>query len=581
MLWQVLRAATAAAALLGASEVEGGKLAPIIVRGNRMYNSETGERFFIRGITYDYDVSDANYDLSRPIIETNLKALIGSFNTFRLYNVNPDLKYDKFMKHMDSLGVYVLVSGSPANLDYYGDYKYSTITKTWSPDGTSVVENGVTKLQKDQTKTCYPALLLKYGKSIIKDFAPYDNTLGVVVANEIMQHDLTAAACVKAYTSDLKNWMRVNAKSLRILPLAYAGADSSGEPVNGGTKKTPEVYTVMKIMGLLCGDSMKNGMMERSIDIYLINEYRWCNVPGTFAPYEQFLEMAKGVPIVMALGEFGCDTYTPRTWTMVPYLFSDSIKSKGFTDVYSGGLAYTFGQASLGLDAKYPLFTGGSIKLEELPGKTPTADYTNLLAQFKANPSVVQTGAFTKDTICKWNPPEPTPGANPIFAVTKTWMPECKHPSLKLDPTDKWETNTRQGAVCNKKGEQCEVVVETPNPTTEESICGFEVKVPEGGGTCTTNENCGSHGQCIVGDDKTRSCACIGCYSGSNCAVYNADKCNTLSSNADAPKVIFTAVGAFLGVMLLVFGGLGIAAGKKTAELRKAEQVAKNQMNSI
>ncbi|RHY49047.1 hypothetical protein DYB38_003053 [Aphanomyces astaci] len=576
MLWQVLRAA--AVVLCGAAVAEGGNLAPIIVRGNRMYNSVTGERFFIRGITYDYDVSDANYDLSKPIIESNLKALIGSFNTFRLYNADPTRTYDKFMKHMDTLGVYVIVAASPANLDYYGKYKYSTITKIWSPDGSTVIEDGVTKIQKDQTKTCYPALLLEYGKRLIKDFAPYDNTLGFVVANEIMQHDLMAAACVKAYTSDLKNWMRVNAKYMRIMPLAYAGADSAGTPVNGGTPQTPEAYTVMKIMGLLCGDTMKNGVMERSIDIYLINEYRWCNVPGTFSPYQQFLDMAKGVPIVMALGEFGCDTYSPRTWSMMPYLFSDSVKSMGFTDVYSGGLAYTFGQASLGADAKYPLFTGGSIKLEELPGKVPTADYTNLLTQFKANPSVVQIGGVTKDTVCTWNPPEPTPGINSVFKVTKTWFPECTHPSLKLDPTDKWMTSSRQGAVCDAKGGQCEVPIVSANPTTEESICGFAVKAPEGGGTCKTNENCGSHGQCVDGPDSKKACMCIGCYSGSDCSVYNVDKCNTLKSDPHAPKLVFTAIGAFLGVMLLVFGGLGIASGKKNAELRKAELAAKSSL---
>ncbi|KAG9400301.1 hypothetical protein AC1031_010519 [Aphanomyces cochlioides] len=578
MLWQL----TIAVAALLCSGVNGAAMAPIIVRGNRMYNSQTGERFFIRGITYDYDVSDTNYAVSKPIIEANLKSMLGTFNTLRLYNANPERSYDQFMTHMASLGVYVMISASPANLDYYKPYQFATITKTWSPDGSTVVVDGVTQTQKDQTKTCYPALLLEYGKKLIVDFAKYDNTLAFVIANEILQHDFTAAACVKAYASDLKSWMRVNAKYMRVIPLAYAGADSAGEPVDGGTKKTPEDYTVMKIMGLLCGDKMVNGVSQSSIDIYLINEYRWCNVPGTFAVYEQFVSMAKGVPIVMALGEFGCDTQTPRQWTMVPYLFTSSSASNGFTDIFSGGFAYTFGQASLASDSKYPLFTGGSTQIEGKPGTVVTADFTNLAAQFKAVPSVSQKADFTKDTICKWAPPDPTAGSNPIYLKTKTWWPACTDANIKLDPSNKWLTNSRQGAVCNSNGGMCEVTVTTAAPTTEESICGAPVVVPSGGGTCKTNEDCGTHGQCVAGSDGTSNCACIGCWSGNSCSIYSPDKCNTLSSSSTAPKIIFTVVGAFLGIMLLVFGGIGVVAGKKAGELRRAElSVKRSNTQSI
>ncbi|CAK4084030.1 unnamed protein product [Aphanomyces euteiches] len=568
MLWRVF--VTVTLACMGVQ----GALAPIVVRGNRLYNSQTGERFFIRGITYDYDVSDKNYAASKSIIETNLKSMKGTFNTFRLYNANPERSYDQFMTHMASLGVYVMISASPANLDYYKPYQFATITKAWGPDGTAVVTNGVAQSQKDQTKTCYPSLLLEYGKKLIKDFAKYDNTLAFVIANEIMQEDLTAAACVKAYASDLKNWMRVNSKYLRLIPLAYAGADA---PPMSKTKNA-EDYTVVKIMGLLCGDKMVNGVSQSSIDIYLINEYRWCNVPGTFVVYENFVKMAKGVPIVMALGEFGCNTQMPRQWTMVPYLFSDSAASKGFTDSFSGGCAYTFGEASVS-DDRFPMFKGGSKEIEGLPGTSPTVDYTNLAAQYKAVPSATEKGNFTKDTICKWSPPEPTPGTNPVFLATKTWWPACTDPNIKLETATKWLTNSRQGAVCNSNGGMCEVTIETANPTTEESICGAPIAVPSGGGTCKTNEDCGTHGQCVSGSDGKFNCVCIGCWSGNSCSIYSADLCNKLSNNPAAPKIIFTIVGAFLGLMLLVFGGIGVAASKKAGELRRAEHGSRASHN--
>ncbi|OQS05029.1 glycoside hydrolase, partial [Thraustotheca clavata] len=453
---------------------EAGKLNPIIVRGNKMYDSKTGKRFFMRGITYDYDVSDDHYlAWSKSAIETALTPILGSFNTFRLYNVNPDKTYDQFMAHMDSLGVYVLISASPANVDYFGAYRYATITKTWGPDGTIV--SGQT--QKDQTKTCYPALLLYFGKAIIKDFSKYDNTLGVLVANEIMQYDLTAAACVKMYVSDLKNWMRVNVKMLRLLPLAYAGADSAPSTppgtaaVPGAAASTlpPDQYTVVKIMGLLCGDTMVNGVMQSSIDMYLLNEYRWCN-DGTYSTYEIFQKMATGVPIVMAFGETGCDTIKPRKWSMVPYLFSSSTASKGFTEVFSGAYAYTFGSASLGTDAGYPLFSGGGSDIVGKPGTTPTSDFTNLVAMYKANPSDSQVGGFTQDNICKWTPPTlPTP-LTPL-AVKSGWLVTCDNPSILLKSTDKWVTNTRQGGVCSTNGQVCEVTINSKVGTSEEDIC--------------------------------------------------------------------------------------------------------------
>ncbi|KAF0720109.1 Aste57867_551 [Aphanomyces stellatus] len=561
------------AALVYAGYVHAGNLAPIIVRGNRMYNSQTHARFFIKGITYDYDVSDANYPKSKSIIESNLKDMIGSFNTFRLYNADPTRTYDQFMTHMDSLGVYVMISASPANLAYYGKYQFSTITKIWGPDGVQVG----TQIQKDQTKTCYPALLLEYGKLLIKDFAKYDNTLGIVVANEIMQHDLTAAACVKQYTSDLKNWMFVNANSIRLLPLAYAAAD--GAVTNAqGARVNEDDYHNMRIMGLLCGDTMVNGRTQSSIDIYMINEYRWCN-DGTFATsYERLVALANGVPIVLVLGEFGCSVQSPRVWTMVPYLVSDGTSSSGFSNVFSGGFAYTFGQASIDQGSKYPLFVGGSDEILGNPGLTPTTDYVNLLGQYKAAAMANEPGAFTKESICTWAPPAPSPtGANPILARTNSWMPVCTDPNLRLLPTDSWTTNTRQGAVCNNQGTPCEVTIDGANPTSEKSICGKPIDVPSGGGACKTSVDCGSHGQCVPGDTGQLKCVCIGCWAGVSCSLFSQDKCNTLTNNPNAPKIIFTMVGLFLGIMAGVFAGLYVAAEKKAEELTHAEQIAQKQ----
>ncbi|KAG9400302.1 hypothetical protein AC1031_010520 [Aphanomyces cochlioides] len=149
MLWRVVVTVT-----LSCMGVQGA-LAPIVVRGNRMYTSQTGERFFMRGITYDYDVNDKNYAASKSIIENNLKRI--------------STRFDCTMPTRNDR-VYVMISASPANLDFYKPYQFATITKAWGPDGTAVVTNGVVQTQKDQTKTCYPSLLLEYGKKTHQGF---------------------------------------------------------------------------------------------------------------------------------------------------------------------------------------------------------------------------------------------------------------------------------------------------------------------------------------------------------------------------------------------------------------------------
>ncbi|EEY65895.1 glycoside hydrolase, putative [Phytophthora infestans T30-4] len=514
----------------------------IIVRGNKLYNAKSGERFFIKGLTYEYAVSDDYYDkYSKAVIEENLAGL--KYNTLRLYNINPGSSYKKFMNDMAALGVYVMVSASPDNDAYYGKYRYSTITKKLSCSGKVSTGDGAKTV--DQTETCYPALLLEYGKKIIQNFAQYDNTLGVVVANEIMQADLTAASCVKAYVADLKNWMSVNGKKIRLLPLAYAAADSSNDDVSNA-----DDYHVMKVQGLLCGDKMTNGMMAESIDIYLINEYRWCP-DSTFAEaYQRYIDMAQGIPVVVAFGEYGCKTSSasPRDWGMVPYMYQEPSKTKEFTAVWSGGLAYSYGEAKLAKDSLFPMFTGGSTDFLSTPSSKASTDFTNLKAQFAKYSGYKDDAEWTDSTN------------------------SCSASNLKIASTDSWTCSSREGVVCTDDGGKCDVALKGTVGTTQEDICG-SYEVTSGGGTCESTSDCGGNGQCKE-SNGTMSCSCLSCYTGTDCSVKDITSCATLSSSDTAPQKIFVGIGVFLGVMAVVFIALGVAAAKKKSETdRFAQQV--------
>ncbi|KAF0720115.1 Aste57867_557 [Aphanomyces stellatus] len=333
--------------------------------------------------------------------------------------------------------------------------------------------------------------------------------------------------------------MRFHAKQIRILPLAYAGADSDGQA--GAKTVKPDDYSVIKIMGLLCGDTMVNGVMQSSIDIYMINEYRWCNVPGTFGPYQEFVDLAKGVPIVMALGEFGCDESPPRFWTMVP--------------------SFPTRRRHWALRMFFP--AGGGLEVIGKRGTIPTADCKSLVTQFKA--AKISTEFGTPDSICSWTPLGPSTGKNPIVARTGTMVSHMRR-------------HGHHDHVIRKVDHQHPP---RANLTTEESICGKPIVLPSGCGTCKSNADCGSHGQCsVVGDvgKNGSTCQCIGCWSGVSCSLYSKKKCNTLTSNPTVPRIVFTAVAAGLGLVTLVFCGLGIAATKEIKKLRQAEERTKRHV---
>lgn len=536
----------------------------IVVRGNKMYNANTGERFMMKGMTYEYAVSDEYYTkYSKAVIAENLKGL--EFNTVRIYNINPEESYKLFMNDMEALGVYVLVAASPDNDEYFGKYRFAPIRKDLGPESTS-------------GETCYPALLLEYGKKIAANFAQYDNTLGIILANEIMQIDLKPAACLKQYAADLKNWMRANGKMMRILPLAYAAADSSYDnPKLTDTVLEADEYNVLKMQGLICGDTMKDGMMLKSIDIFLINEYRWCPGNSYEEAYQRFLELTKGFPIVVAFGEYGCHQpeKTTRKWEMVPYLYQEPSLTKGFSNVFSGGLAYSYGEAKLDKSSGFPMFSGGSISPLEKPSYIPKVDYTNLKNQFAKYEPYKEKAGWTDSTKCSWAPKvTESISANNKRATKSGWIIDsCTSSELKMIKSDTWVAKTREGAECDATGARCDVKLSKRVGTTQEDICGGTYVVESGGGKCTTSTDCGTNGQCLK-VNGVNECSCLACWSGSDCRVRDTVSCSKLSSSKTAPKIIFGLVGAFLGVMLVVFIALAfIAQKKKRAMDRLGDQV--------
>ena len=95
-------------------------LAPIITKGNKFFDSTTGQEFRLKGMTYfprpnagnmsevgNYDwAADKHKNVWKPHFEI-LKDL--GVNTIRLYSVDPSLPHDEFMCACSEAGIYVLV----------------------------------------------------------------------------------------------------------------------------------------------------------------------------------------------------------------------------------------------------------------------------------------------------------------------------------------------------------------------------------------------------------------------------------------------------------------------------------------
>ncbi|RLN45585.1 hypothetical protein BBJ29_008897 [Phytophthora kernoviae] len=95
-------------------------LPPIITKGNKFFDSKTGQEFRMKGMAYyprpnSGEMADvSNYDWAadeheavwKPHLEV-LKDL--GVNTVRLYSVDPSIPHDKFMCACAEAGIYVMV----------------------------------------------------------------------------------------------------------------------------------------------------------------------------------------------------------------------------------------------------------------------------------------------------------------------------------------------------------------------------------------------------------------------------------------------------------------------------------------
>ncbi|KAF1326249.1 1,3-beta-glucanosyltransferase, partial [Globisporangium splendens] len=191
-------------------------VAPIVAKGNKFFNSETGEEFRLKGMAYyprpnagemadvgNYDwAADEHENVWKPHLEI-MKDL--GVNTIRLYSIDPSKPHDKFMCACSEAGIYVLIG------------------VTAPCENCSVIDELPPK--------CYPDSLFTRAQIVYNAMAVYDNTLGFSIGNENNlqtlhgKEGIATAPCVKAFLRDTRAYAASCASTLRQVPIGLDIAD--------------------------------------------------------------------------------------------------------------------------------------------------------------------------------------------------------------------------------------------------------------------------------------------------------------------------------------------------------------------
>ncbi|KAI9988158.1 hypothetical protein PInf_024427 [Phytophthora infestans] len=295
---------------------------PVIIKGNRFFDSATGDYFPIKGVNY-YPRPNTG-----PLDKNNLDLFSNDFkhiwqrdvpqfaaleaNVVRLYAVDPEVDHTAFMCTLESAGVYVIV-------DLGANCEGCEITTDAAP-------------------ACYPASYKTRGERIIKQFARFDNVLAFSGGNEINHRTggnpwTWNAPCQKKFIRDMRAFIQ-SCSNLRQVPVGLVVADMNrAENAQYYNCRTDE------------SDELENAQW------YGINTYVHCDdisdptkATGFNMLRDSFKSYDYSIPVVLT--EFGC--VSPAFPTVDGYeaqrTFHDAVfmNLPEYSDYFAGGVAFEY-----------------------------------------------------------------------------------------------------------------------------------------------------------------------------------------------------------------------------------------------
>ncbi|EEY67007.1 glycoside hydrolase, putative [Phytophthora infestans T30-4] len=314
---------------------------PVIIKGNRFFDSVTGDYFAIRGVNY-YPRPNTG-----PLDKNNLDLFSNEFkhiwqrdvpqfaaleaNVIRLYAVDPEVDHTDFMCTLQSAGIYVIV-------DLGANCEGCEITA-------------------DSAPACYPASYKTRGERIIEQFARFDNVLAFSGGNEINHRTggnpwTWNAPCQKKFIRDMRAFIQ-SCPNLRQVPVGLVVADTSRDD-------NAQYYNCRTDES----DELENAQW------YGINTYVHCDdisdptkATGFNMLRDSFKSYDYSIPVVLT--EFGC--VSPAFPTVDGYeaqrTFHDAVfmNLPEYSDYFAGGVAFEYSteNANSMSTSAYPFNTFG------------------------------------------------------------------------------------------------------------------------------------------------------------------------------------------------------------------------------
>ncbi|CAO3589735.1 unnamed protein product [Absidia cylindrospora] len=312
-------------------------LNPIVIKGQKFFDSVTKDQFFIKGIAYQprghsQTISDPLADAEACARDAPMMKDLGA-NVVRVYEVDPSKNHDSCMRSFADNGLYLVLD---------------IATPTYSIN---------------RKRPEYDVTLYKAYRATVANFAKYPHVLAFLAGNEVTNDktNTPASSFVKAVIRDIKSYLQQSGG--RAIPVGYASNDD--EYIRDSIKDY-----------FICGDDENS-----HADFFGINLYEWCG--GSSFEKSGYAERTRefesyGKPVF--LSEYGCNLVRPRVFGEVEAVYGNQM-----TPTWSGGIVYEWTQEN----NEYGLVKIANAQVQ------PLTDYHNLKKVLKnANPQGVKMDAY-------------------------------------------------------------------------------------------------------------------------------------------------------------------------------------------
>ncbi|KAK8855094.1 Glucanosyltransferase-domain-containing protein [Apiospora arundinis] len=305
------------------------QIIPVSVRGRYLWRNE--ERFIIKGAVYQNNYIRAttapqeqnvkglftrSSPPSDPIADDQLEVLSCSIplllelgiNTLLIYSIDNTKSHDVAMDMLAKAGIYVIA-------------------------GLSTPQKSVNRAAPFDSYT--PDLLQHYFATVDR-MAVYPNTLGVVAANEVLQHagHTVGAPVIRALVRDVKRYMALH--------VAEAGASAAGEPY-----RVLPVGVISNGMSSIFYNEFRyftGGNPEEAVDFFSWNEWSWVGQSSMqVSGWNRLVESFENAHVPVFFAEYGTTSgeSTPRK-----FYETSAIYSPEMTRIFSGACVYEFFEGS-------------------------------------------------------------------------------------------------------------------------------------------------------------------------------------------------------------------------------------------